>query len=281
MNKVYKILLLSIAILLFTGAVMMFYRTIVAPPQQLKFSNQYITEVNNDINKLTSNLDDYSLDSLYTVITEETDFMWKDSAFLSRDRDMLIGQMIKKYVPLYVSSCEAKFQKSEWKESELQQMKSHVSELRQMTTTEKIIVVDGNNLNDLNKVSNVIVSYYEAKSASNAGGYNGLESAKRKIANARRYAKMSPLNNCHQLVSNLNSVSTRLEQAHYAYLSGQVERLRHWQSFTVDNYDNLAMDIAEKLKEYKNNAKKVYGTISNIGVLEERASNYYNSSNFN
>lgn len=281
MNKVYKILLLSFAVLLFTGAVMLFYRTIVAPPKELSFGNQYIANVNKDISGLSKNLNDFSLDSLYTVITEEIVFMWKDSAFSYRDKDLLVGQFVKKYVPLYVEKCDNKFNKSEWKESELQGMKAHISEIRQITTTGKVVVVSGTDLESLNRVSNVIVSYYEAKSAASASGYSGIEAAKKKIANARKYAKISPLNNCHQLVSNLNSVASRLEQAHYSYLSGQVERLRNWQNYTVDSYDNLAMDIAEKLKEYKNNAKSVYGSISNINALEERASHYYNSSNFN
>ena len=281
MNRIYKILLLFFAVLLFTGAVMLFYRTIVAPPKALAFGNQYIVNINKDISVLSKSLNDSSLDSLYTVITEEIDFMWKDSAFSYKDKDLLIGKFVKKYVPLYVEKCDNKFSKSEWKEGELQGMKEHISELREITTTGKVIVVSGTNLESLNRISNVIVSYYEAKNAANAGGYNGIESAKKKIANARKYAKMSPLNNCHQLVSILNTVASRLEQAHYSYLSGQVERLRNWQNYTVDSYDNLAMDIAEKLKEYKNNAKKVYGSTSNITVLEERASHYYNASNFN
>jgi hypothetical protein len=281
MNKVYKILLLSFAVLLFTGAVMFFYRTIVAPPKELTFSNQYITDVNRDISGLSKSLNDFSLDSLYTVITEETDFMWKDSAFSYRDKDLLVAQFIKKYIPLYVEKCDNKFNKSEWNEAELQRIKAHITELRNITTTGKVTIIDGTDLESINRVSNVIVSYYEAKNAANAGGYSGLESAKKKIANARKYAKMSPLNNCHQLVSNLNSVASRLEQAHYSYLSGQVERLRNWQNYTVDSYDNLAMDIAEKLKEYKNNAKSVYGSTSNVSALEERASHYYNASNFN
>ena len=279
MNKVYKILLLSFAVLLFVGAVMFFYRTIVAPPKELTVSNQYVADVNKDISLLSKNLHDFSLDSLYTVITEETEFMWKDSVISNREKDLLVVQFVKKYIPLYVDKCDNVFHKSEWNEDGLQKMKSRIIELRNMTTTEKVLVVDGTDLASLNKVSNVIVSYYEAKNAASTGGYSGLESAKRKIANARKYAKMSPLNNCQQLVANLNSVASRLEQAHYSYLSGQVERLRNWQNYYVDDYDKLAMEIAEKLKEYKTNAKSVYGSTSNISVLEERASRYYDASN--
>ena len=44
--------------------------------------------------------------------------------------------------------------------------------------------------------------------------YLCIQAAKKKIATAKKYASMSPINNCTELVSRLNSVSTRLEQAH-------------------------------------------------------------------
>ena len=91
---------------------------------------------------------------------------------------------------------------------------------------------------------------------------------------------MSPINNCTELVSRLNSVSTRLEQAHYSYLAGQVERLRHYYNYSQTEYYNLAQSILDKLEEYKNHARSVYGKASNISVLEDRAGIYYSKASF-
>lgn len=92
---------------------------------------------------------------------------------------------------------------------------------------------------------------------------------------------MSPINNCTDLVSKLNSVSSRLEQAHYAYLASQVERLRPYYNYSQTEYDNLALSISDKLEEYKNHARSVYGKASNTNYLEEKAGYYYSNASFN
>lgn len=281
MNKSIKITLLVVAILLAVGGVMAYYKTIVSPPGKLEFKNQYVNSDKKDISKVKSANTDFALDSVFIAITHELDLQLTNSFLTNQERNEMLELFATQYVPTYVSACNSKFSKSVWNEGELQKINTRISELQGLVTTENKIVIQGEANSSLNEIHNVIVAYYEAKRAASVGGYSGLESAKKKIANARKYAKMSPLRNCHQLVSNLNSVAPRLEQAHYSYLYGQVERLRNWQNYTVDSYDNLAMEIAEKLKEYKNNAKSVYGSTSNVSALEERASHYYNSSNFN
>ena len=111
--------------------------------------------------------------------------------------------------------------------------------------------------------------------------YLCIQAAKKKIATAKKYASMSPINNCTELVSRLNSVSTRLEQAHYSYLAGQVERLRPYYNYSQTEYDKIALSISEKFDEYKNNAKSTYGRVSDISSLEIRAGSYYSNATFN
>ena len=91
---------------------------------------------------------------------------------------------------------------------------------------------------------------------------------------------MSPINNCTELVYRLNSVPSRLEQFHFSYLSKQVERLRNYYNYSPSEYDNLAINIANKIDEYKNNARAVYGKVSNVSDLENRAGNYYSNASF-
>ena len=111
--------------------------------------------------------------------------------------------------------------------------------------------------------------------------YLCIQAAKKKIATAKKYASMSPINNCTELVSRLNSVSTRLEQAQYSYLAGQVERLRPYYNYSQTEYDKIALSISEKFDEYKNNAKSTYGRVSDISSLESRAGSYYSNATFN
>ena len=91
---------------------------------------------------------------------------------------------------------------------------------------------------------------------------------------------MSPINNCRDLVSRLKSVSSRLEQAHYAYLLSQVERLRPYYLYGESEYYTLASSVSDKLEEYKKNARRVYGRASDISSLENKAGNYYSNASF-
>ena len=281
MNKSIKIILLVVAILLAVGGVMVYYKTIVSPPGKLEFKNQYVNSDKKDISLVKSAKTDSALDSFFVAITHELDLQLANSFLTNQERNELLELFATQYIPVYVSACNSKFSKSVWNEGELQKINTRISELQGLVTTENKVVVQGEANASLNEVHNVIVAYYEAKRAASAGGYNGIQAAKQKIATAKRYASMSPINNCTDLVSRLNSVSARLEQAHYSYLVGQVERLRPYYNYSQTEYDNIALSISEKLDEYKKNAKSTYGRVSDISSLESRAGSYYSNASFN
>lgn len=281
MNKPIKIILLVVAILFAVGGVMYYYKTIVSPPGKLMFSNQYVYAAKKDIAKVKSANTDIDLDTIFVGITHELDLLLSNSFLSNQERNELLESFAAQYVPTYVTSCNSKFSKSVWKEGELQKINARISELQSLKTTDQKIIIQGDANASLNEVHNVIVNYYDAKKAASASGYNGLQSAKERIETAKRFASMAPINNCRDLVLLLNSVSSRLEQAHYAYLAGQVERLRSYYNYSQTEYDNLALSISDKLEEYKKYARSIYGKTSNISNLESRAGNYYSNASFN
>ena len=281
MNKSIKIILLVVAILLAVGCVMAYYKTIVSPPGKLEFKNQYVNSDKKDISLVKSAKTDSALDSFFVAITHELDLQLANSFLSNQERNELLELFAIQYVSTYVSWCNSLFDKSVWNEGELQKINSRISELQGLVSTDNKIVIQGDANASLNEVHNVVAAYYEAKRVASTGGYNGLQEAKQKIATARMYASMSPINNCTDLVSRLNSVSDRLEQAHYSYLAGQVERLRPYYNYSQTEYDDIAISISEKLDEYKKNAKSTYGRVSDISSLEDRAGSYYSNATFN
>ena len=280
MNKSIKIVLLVVAILLAVGGVMAYYKTIVSPPGKLEFKNQYVNSDKKDISKVKSVNTDFALDSCFVAITDELDFQLANSFLTNQERDELLELFATQYVPTYVSVCNNKFSESVWNEYDLQKINSHISELQALVTTAGNVVIQGDANASLNDVRNVIVTYYEAKKAASASGYNGIQSARQKIATASRYASMTPINNCTDLVSRLGSVPASLEQAHYSYLAGQVERLRPYSDYNRDDYNKLAISIIKEIGEYKENAKSTYGRVSDISLLEERAGKYFDDAVF-
>ena len=280
MNKSIKIILLIVATIAAIGGVMAFYRTIVSPPSHMKFKNQYVEAVRQDITDIKSWSQD-SLEVPYQTIVDEVSFMWGDSLLTNQERDELLEKFAVEYVPAFVSSCNNKFSQSVWEKSSLQQMSVMIDQLRSLTSSGGTSIVGGDANGSLSEVQNVISNYYAAWGVASRTGYSGLSNAKAKIASANRYAEMSPINNCVALVNQLRAVPQKLERSHYAYLEGQVERLRYYYNYDQQSYDRLAESIYSKIKEYKNNAKNVYGTISDIGWLEQYAGELYNSASFN
>lgn len=281
MNKLIKIILLLLAIIAAVVGVIAYYRTIVSPPGKLTFENQYVISDKGDIAKVKSATTDITIDSIYDAVTHELDFQLSNKILTNQERDELLESFATQYVPVFVSSCKSKFSQSYWDEGNLKRIDNKIAELRGLVSTDRKIIIQGQVQSSLKNIHNVIVNYYEAKRAASANGYNGIQSSKHRIAEAKRYVTMPPLNNCSYLMNRLHSVASRLEQAHYAYLANQVERLRAYYNYrNQSDYDNVALSVSEKLDEYKKNAKSIYGHMSDISALEGRAGSYYNNAKF-
>ena len=280
MNKSIKISLLILAIVLAVGGVMAYYKTIVSPPGKFVFKNQYVVSAKRDISKVKSANTDLALDSVFNAVTHELDFQLENTVLTDQERDELFEFFATQYVPVFATACNSKFSQSYWDERKLQAINARISQLQQLRSTDYKVIIQGDANTSLNEVRNVIVNYNDAKRAATANGFSGIPSAKQRIASARNYASMTPINNCSDLVNRLNSVASRLEQAHYAYLSNQVELLREYYNYNQSEYDNLALSISAKLEEYKKQAKSTYGHSSDISSLENRAGSYYNNANF-
>lgn len=278
MNKPIKIILLAVAILLAIGGVMVYYKTLVSPPCELKFRNQYVCSAKKDIADIKSANSDTALDSVFVTITHELDFQYSNSCLSADEKNDLLNDFADQYTWVYVHFCNSKFSRSIWNEKELQHIYSQVSKLLALKDTYDKSVIQGNNKSSLNEVSAIVGNYFAAKRVAMVNGYYGWPSAKQKIAEARKFANMYPLNNCTKLVSSLNSVPSRLDQTHYEYLESQVEQLQYYDSYSGDDYRRLVYNVSDKLEDYKKNAKEVYGSCYDIGDLERRASHYYSNS---
>lgn len=280
MNKSIKITLLIVAIIAAISGVMAYYKTVVSPPSHMSFTNQYVVAVKNDIAAVKNLSTTEELDSSYVATTHEINFMWNDSLLQGKERDELLESFVVQYIPKFVENCNEKFTASAWNDGMLKQMTAKIAQLRSLKTVYCVAIVGGEANNSLSQVQGVISNYYAAKAAAAHTGYTSLANAKTKIATAKKYASMSPINNCVALVNQLNSVPLRLEKSHFAYLVGQVNRLRNYYNYTQSSYDDLALSISAKLDEYKKNARSVYGHVSDISALEQRAGELYGRAQF-
>ena len=204
MNKLVKIALLIVAIIAAVSGVMAYYKTVVSPPSHMSFKNQYVAAIKNDIAEVKKLSTTNELDSSFVAITHEINFMWKDSLLQSKEQDELLESFAVQFVPKFVTSCDEKFSATVWSDIALKQMSAKIAQLRSLKTTDGSIIVGGEANSSLSKVQDVISNYYAAKNAAANTGYTCLSDAKVKIATAKKYASMSPINNCVTLVNQLN-----------------------------------------------------------------------------
>lgn len=280
-RTIVKITLLVAAVLLCCGAVMFYYKTKVAPPEAAATTNVYLQSVNDDIRLITPDVSDRTLDSLYTVLTGSIQFMMDEQLIKPGERDQLMTSFLQSYTDRLCASCNRKFEQTTWNDSELHAISMHIAQLRYFSPVEQSEPLLGEKQEEaLRAVDKTITLYFNAKEAARVGSFSSLAQARSKIRTAREFAQTSPLNNCTDLVARLRSVPQRLEQAHFNYLTYQVERLRYWQNFGMREFDELATSISRQIDEYKNNAQSVYGTSHSVSELQQRAYEYYYNTNF-
>jgi len=291
MKNAVKILLLTVAVVLAVVLVMFFYKTIVAPPQKMEFNNQYVQSVNKDIERIQYANTDNDFDSFYIAVVHEIDLQYSNSFLTDQERDELLENFAKQYVPQYKNHCNSKFQQSIWNEGELNVMRKRISELKSLQAANNKIVIQGNLKNDLDYISSVVDSYYDAKKTAVVSGFYGREMAIAKINKAKDYISKEPLCNCVSLVSDLKSVPERLGDKHYKYLSQKIDNNlneKAYQSLPQEQYNARVTLMLQDIDLYDNDVRNRYYIYDNSGDLRKKvgdwqreANSYYRSLNSN
>lgn len=278
MNKTIKILLLVVAILLSIGGIMYYYKTVVEPPRNLKFSNQYVAEIKRDIALLDDQTNGKKNDSLYVSIFDEITHFSKEDCIDKNERDVLMDDFTSSYIPKFINACHSKFESSVWNTSDHDEMLSRIKELRSLTVNggaQKVI--QGEYSNSMDEIERIIDQYNTALSIASRTEYRGSSSAKSIIAEASRYASMKYLSNCYSLVTNLEILPKKLEASHFGYLSNRVYRqLYYWEIYSKDDYETLSNKVYEEINEYDSNASEIYGSRQSVAGLKGDAGKYYN-----
>lgn len=259
MNKFVKIVILAVAILVAVGLVMFYIKTKVSPPARLEFSNHYVNHVNKDIENIKFANTSWGFDSIYIKITHELDFFFSNSLLSSQERDELVSNFVKEYVPTYKLFCDSKFSDSVWNEKELMGMKTRVNEIKALKTTDGKIVIQGYDEISLDRISKVIRDYYDAKNIASSTKYNSINDAKEKIRKAENYANEQPINNCVELVKKLKDLPSKINSSHFEFLEKEVQKLSDdYPSW--EDYREFERKVLNEIEKYEVNAKSVYGT---------------------
>lgn len=279
MNKSVKILLLVVAVIIAIGGVLLFMKTIVSPPKDLEFKNQFEVALNQKIDGFKK-VDSDNLEHEFATLTDLAHRFKSESNIDDKLFDKEYTEIIGVYSPKFAQYCFGQFQKSVWDESEHKWMEERIAQLRKLTVEDGSCKIMDNYAESDGRftiILKTIGKYREAKALSNRTGYSGLGEARSRISKANQYKQDDYLKNNAALMKALNSLPSRLEASHYASLRAKVNTLANYYSYSADSYDALSDNVVAALKEYKQNAQSVYGESRSLSDLEADASRYYNA----
>lgn len=265
-----------ILLLTFIGVVsfILVYIEAVAPPKGVTLSNEHYVSAEEDVNNISSlKVEDY-----WRVLIKLGTYK-KESFISEQEHELLETSFVKNYVPVFYAFCQDKFSKNKWENQDLDYMRERVKVLR--TQMSRITDVDDNSKAKLDSVMMVIDAYgnawalvRRAKHMEESGYFISVSDAKNKIKRAALYRSQNPLKNCKSLVVELGNVKKNVAEAHYKSLEEKVEGLRKYDIMTEEEYNKLAININDQIKEYKDNIS-VYAVEDDSYVLIDKAEEIY------
>ncbi|MBD5356065.1 MAG: hypothetical protein HDR88_03540 [Bacteroides sp.] len=279
MNKPIKILLLIAAVIIAISGVLLYMKTIVSPPRDLEFKNQFEEALNQKI-ECFKKVDSDNLEREFTILTDLAHRFKAESNIDEKFFDKEYTEIIGIYSPKFTQYCLGQFQKSVWNESEHKWMEDRIAQLRKLTVEDgsrKIMENFSEADSRLSIILKTISKYRGAKALSNRTGYSSLGEARSRISEANQYKQDEYLKNNTALMIALNGLPGRLESSHYASVRTKVNALANYYNYSQDSYDALSDNVVAAIKEYKQNAQSVYGTSRSLSDLEADAARYYDA----
>ena len=275
MKQPIKITILVVAMLLAVCGVLFYMHRITQPPKPGKV-NQFAAALMADTVVITN---EETLERGYARFNDELT-LFQGEKFISTDEyDKGKEQLYVAYAPKFVNWCFEKFRESEWNTKDHQFMLNRISTLQSATYSgghRSIIEPGSAPSNKMNEVKSIIQDYKDAWAATKVGAFVSLTDSRNKISRADTFKSHAYISNCNSLMQALSGVSSKLEAAHYAYLTSQVAHLARYRNYSdLASYDVFVDNVNALINEYEESAKDVYGKSRSTKALIDQGGEYY------
>lgn len=286
MKTVVKILLLVLFSIGAIVGILVFAKTQVAPPSNIKLVDQYALNLKSTCISFDSIKDFNESYVEYSRLDDRLKrFFFEDAidATVSDEYRKKIDETFGKNLRAYGLGL---FQKSVWSEDQLNEILLMLSTLKSDKLTTGETAVSDEFLASADKINRVVGDYHAALRLSRSTSYNGVNDASSKIQKAKNYRSSEYLKNNASLVNALDALPGRIAQSHYGHVSSLVSFLGGYYNVSKDDYMNTLIPRADHaINEYKN--AKIYGSSKpSVSELENRAvslvtaaMNYYGDGN--
>lgn len=272
MKTLYKILLLSLGIIIAVLGVMFYIKTVVAPPANLAQVDAYGQDLDTyDLAFEDANSQEEE-DTLLARVSDRIARFYAEERVTADDADNHTTTLLNNYTPQFITRSFNKFSQSTWSDADHEYMLHTITTLRAIRLTNNNFALSQAEQDSLRTIESIIDRYHKALAVSRHTTFSGCAAARNAIAQARQYAADRWLRNCSSLIAALHDVPSRLAQSHYNYAAAQVSRLQNYNSYSSDYYFNtLIPQVEHVLDDYKSMS---YHSQQRYDELYTRAGNY-------
>lgn len=276
MKVVIKILILLLAVVLTFGGIMIYAKTKVEPPVELKQVDQFSIDLAKCNEAISTAKSVSEIDNNYKSALARIRVYKNENKIQSSIADKSLDNLLAYYSPLFLKCCFEKFQKPVWSDSDHAYILECIHKLKEIKHSDETVVLSKTAVDSLNQVSKIIADYKQAQIVSHRISFQGVADAQSTISHARQFANDKYLSNCRELLNALNTVRSKIAQSHYNYISSQVEKLSQYRYFSKEYYENTLIPLSDEVvTEYDNKAVTLYGSKKEVNPLWSRARSYY------
>lgn len=285
MKTSIKILLLIVFIVGAIAGVLVFAKTIVAPPSKLKLADQYIITLDKESGAFKPTKDFDKSRAEYIRLDDMLKRFSIEGAVEAKVSDKYRQEIDNTYGKYLYSYGIGMFKKSEWPEARLNELVRLIDTLKADKLSNGKPAVSPKFVKASTRISNVVNEYHEALRLSRSTSYKSIDDAKKKIEKANEYSNTDPLKNNVALVNALNALPEKIAKSHYNYIRSRVNALRGYAGMSKSYYlETFVPQTDNEFKKYKN--ATFYGhnklDISDLEheaerIINDEALNYYNN----
>lgn len=274
-NAGKKILILSCTLILSVAAILAFYPTIVAPPENVPLKNLHKISLEDDIDNFAESGTRKYNDSIYDVVSDKITIYREEKLLTSDELDHEIKYMVTEYVPVFLASCYRVFDSSVWTETGLDEMEDRIAELKGLKLNDGSPAVAGSSVSGLDAVASIIKNYWDAKAVAGNSEFYSVDDAAAKIRLANMYMAMEYLKNCSELNGKLAGVKVRIGNSHYNQIYARVEEMSGYRNMSENAFKSLTASVNNAIKEYEAFRSQYGPSAKSEDTLKQMANQYY------
>lgn len=278
--KIALLILFSVAAI---GAILIFAKTQMDPPSQIKMVDQYAASLSLDCQNMQAVNNFSESRALYVSFNDKIERFITEKVMSNPTADRFRLQSNAIYGQHLTEYGYSILRQSEWSGTALSNILDYIRMLSAMRLSSGEKAISEEMGTALGKLRSIIDDYHTALNLSKSGSFNGVADASSKIASANAYKSKDFLKNNAELVAALNALPGRVAASHYNYVEQMVERLN---SYTTNSKEVYLSTVVPQVDAAINDYKKVtiYGSqkrsindLENEAVtLVTTAMNYYN-----